>query len=127
MKFFNFVLYLFLISFTFCETVDNKENLQQNNQLESNYFLKLKQKVDCLGCKPTQEELIEYFNWHIALETQNNFISGKFQKQYSRSSYICDPKELPKRWYCPGYYPNQKPTVARGYQPGTIPMYQRPR
>lgn len=49
MKLFNFVLYLFLISFTFCETVDNKENLQQNNQLESNYFLKLKQKVDCLS------------------------------------------------------------------------------
>jgi hypothetical protein len=120
MKLFEFLLaYAIILFFISCEssqTNRQKENLIVDDRLS--YYFKLMQKVECIGCNPTKEELLEYSTWKNSWQAYNKNHSGQISKIYPKRDYIfCNPGD--KSWYC--NQPNRPPPSFRTpYPKGTI-------
>ncbi len=121
---FLFLSLTLLFSLLFCETGENKNKPQlSEKEMDSNLFFKLQQKVECIGCNPTKEELMEYYDWKNTLDAYNDNLSGNLIKTYPRKDFICNHGD--KSWYCRQvqrsihpYFPFPAPRRTSGYQPG---------
>lgn len=109
------VIILFFISCESNKANNRKESLIVNDS--SDYYFKLMQKVECVGCNPTKEELLEYSNWKNSWQAYNKNHSGQISKMYPKRDYIfCNPGD--KSWYCPQSRPPLHP-FQTPYRKGT--------
>jgi hypothetical protein len=97
------LVYFFLSGIIFfflnCSSV---ENINKNNFLDSdknrNLFLELQRKVECIGCNPTKEELLEYYNWPNTYYSYNKNQIGEILKKQPPKDFICNTGD--QEWYC---------------------------
>lgn len=103
--FYKILFYLLIISFSSCIFLSEKEEPIPENPYRAEMLRKLRQKIECVGCNPTKQELVEYYFLKNETEFQRSRVTGDYSNSWQnhfRTYFLYFPNNLKNPWYTPG-------------------------
>ena len=101
----NLFYILLIFRLSFCGFTPDREEPLPENPYRKALLEKLREKIECEECRPTKEELIQYYLLKNESEFQGRrarMSSANSWQNYFNTYFLYFPRNLRNPWYTPG-------------------------